>query len=131
MEIYFDGFEVYEPFIENDANHSSYHISYMGDIDTIGSLCETAIRTFHLLTTISLHKVNFKHHDSMSKGEKEHCMNVIFEVWKSSLDEDIFYQALVSRICLSQKVATHMIELLNDIEDIEDIEDIRFNDVPL
>lgn len=122
MEIYFDGFEVYESLTENDT---SYHISYMDDIDTIGSLCETAKETFSLLTKTSFLKVNLKHHTSMSQGEKEQCMNIIFQVWKSSLDEYIFYQALVSRICLSHKVATHMIELLKDIQDI------GFNDVPL
>lgn len=125
MEIYFDGFELYE-------DDKPYHISKMNnndnngnDIDTIVSLCETAKQSFHLITPRHFYKVNLKHHSNMSIGEKEYCMKIIYEVWQASINEDLFYQHLISRICLSPKVALMMMELLKDIQIIS------LNDVPL
>lgn len=118
MEIYFDGFELYQ-------HDKPYHISNMNndnnndndnDNDTIVSLCESAKQSFHLITIRRFQKVNLKHHYSISIGEKEYCMKIIYEVWQASINEDVFYQHLISRICLSPKVALMMMELLKDIQ---------------
>lgn len=110
MEVYFEGFQVY---YDDKTTHDT--VSNMDDIDIVSSLCYTAKHSFSFLTTSSFHKVGLKHHTTMSIGEKEYSINILFQVWKSSPNEDIFYQSLVSRICLSHKVARMMNELLQDM----------------
>lgn len=116
MEVFLDGYHVFEAEATSENDTSQY---IMNNVDAIVCLCEIAKQSFCFLTPSSFHKLSLKHHPNMSKGEKELCMNILFQVWKSSTDENIFYQALLSRICLSCEVATRMIELLQDITVLE------------
>lgn len=120
MEVFLDGFELSEPTTTNDTLLYS-----MDNIDILVSLCEIARHKFCLLKQTEFCKAfvnaHLKHHNSMSKGEKERCMNIIFQVWNSSRDGDAFYQGLISRICMSKGVAVYLIELLNDMNVSTDV----------
>lgn len=119
MEVYFEGYSFNN--IHVHEQDTSCHVSYMENIDIISHLCETAKQSFSLLTTTKFRKISLKHHPNMSAGEKELCLNIIFQIWKSSIDEDVFYQSLVLRICLSSKLATIMNELLYDMTSLNTV----------
>ena len=82
--------------------------------DKLVLLCKLAIQTFVNVNPIEFDKY-IKTHTNMSNGQKELYLNILFEVWDSSCNEEWFYQSLLSRTHMSETSVAHIIDILQYI----------------
>lgn len=60
-------------------------------------------------------QVMLKNYPNILQGQKELYLNLLIDVRICAIDNELFYQTLLSKIHISKENITHMIELLQDI----------------